>query len=133
MLVKDYDRGAILKRKRYESIACFWVFHGTASAPFVPAQGLRAHGNSLSPHPRPLSTAFLAQTIGKLPKHHASASAKSWDVNSTSVPDTCGTSVPEPPSRKTRQACCGGGNPANPGQHTLRQKGSWSGFFAVRG
>ena len=53
-----------------------WVFRGTASAPFVRAQGLRAHG--------PLSTAVLAQTIGKLPKHHdASASAKSRDVNST--------------------------------------------------
>ena len=48
-----------------------------------PAQDLRAHGNSLSPHPRPLSTAVLARTIGKLPKHHASASAKSRDVNST--------------------------------------------------
>ena len=32
------------------------LFRGTASAPFVPAQGLRAQGNSLSPHPRPLST-----------------------------------------------------------------------------
>ena len=60
-----------------------WVFRGTASAPFVPAQGLRAHGNSLSPHPRPLSTAVLARTIGKLPKHHASASVKSRDINST--------------------------------------------------
>ena len=59
------------------------VFRVTASAPFVPAQDLRAHGNSLSPHPRPLSTAVLARTTGKLPKHHASASAKSRDVNST--------------------------------------------------
>ena len=64
-------------------IAHPWVFRGTASAPFVPAQDLRAHGNSLSPHPRSLSTAVLARTIGKLPKHHASASAKSRDVNST--------------------------------------------------
>ena len=38
------------------------------------------HRNSLSPHPRPLSTEVLAQTIGKLPKHHVSASAKSRDV-----------------------------------------------------
>ena len=60
-----------------------WVFRGTASAPFVPAQGLRAHGNSLSPHPRPLSTAVLARTIGKLPKHRDSASTKSRDVYST--------------------------------------------------
>ena len=50
-------------------IAHPWVFRGTASAPFVPAQCLRAHGNSLSPHPRPLSTVVLARTIGKLPKH----------------------------------------------------------------
>ena len=64
-------------------IAHTWVFTGTASAPFVPAQGLRSHGNSLSPHSRPLSTAALTRTIGKLSKHHASASAKSPDVNST--------------------------------------------------
>ena len=67
-------------------IAHPWVFCGTASAPFVPAQGLRAHGNSLSPHPRPLSTAVFARTIGKLPassRDHASSSAKSRDVNST--------------------------------------------------
>ena len=64
-------------------IAHPWVFRGTASAPFVPAQDLRAHGNSSSPHPRPLSTAVLARFIGKLPKHHASASEKSRDVNST--------------------------------------------------
>ena len=44
--------GTLKKRK----IAHPWVFRGTASAPFVPAQGLRAQGNSLSPHPRPLST-----------------------------------------------------------------------------
>ena len=40
-------------------------------------------GNSLSPHPRPLSTDVLAQTTDKLPKHHASASAESRDVNGT--------------------------------------------------
>ena len=56
---------------------------GTASAPFVPAQGIRAQENSLSPHPRPLSTAVLARTTGKLLKHHASASAKSRDVFGT--------------------------------------------------
>ena len=76
----SYNETGTHKKRR---IAHPWVFRGTASAPFVPAQGLRAHGNSLSPHPRPLSTAVLAQTIGKLPKHHASASAKSRDVNST--------------------------------------------------
>ena len=38
---------------------------------------------SLPTHPRPLSTAVLARTIGKLPKHHSSASAKSRDVTST--------------------------------------------------
>ena len=76
----SYNETRTHKKRR---IAHPWVFRGTASAPFVPAQGLRAHGNSLSPHPRPLSTAVLARTIGKLPKHHASASAKSRDVNST--------------------------------------------------
>ena len=64
-------------------IAHPWVFRGTSSGPFVPAQGLRAQGNSLSPHPTPLSTAVLARTTGKLPKHHASASSKSGVVNST--------------------------------------------------
>ena len=59
-----------------------WVFRSTASALFVPAQGLRAQGNSLSPRPRPLPTAVLARTIGKLPKHHTSASGKSRGVNS---------------------------------------------------
>ena len=76
----SYNETGTHKKAR---IAHPWVFRGTVSAPFVPAQGLRAHGNSLSPHPRPLSTAVLARTIGKLPKHHASASGKSWDVNST--------------------------------------------------
>ena len=76
----SYNETGTHKKRR---IAHPWVFHGTASAPFVPAQDLRAHGNSLSPHPRPLSTAVLARTTGKLPKHHASASAKTWDVNST--------------------------------------------------
>ena len=76
----SYNETETHKKRR---IAHPWVFRGTASAPFVPAQDLRAHGNSLSPHPRPLSTAVLARTIGKLPKHHASASAKSRDVNST--------------------------------------------------
>ena len=76
----SYNETGTHKKRR---IAHPWVFRGTASAPFVPAQDLRAHGNSLSPHPRPLSTAVLARTIGKLPKHHASASAKSRDVNST--------------------------------------------------
>ena len=76
----SYNETGTHKKRR---ITHPWVFRGTASAPFVPAQDLRAHGNSLSPHPRPLSTAVLAQTIGKLPKHHASASAKSRDVNST--------------------------------------------------
>ena len=59
------------------------MFHGTASVPFVPAQGLRAQGNSLSPHPRPLSIAVLDKNTGKLPKLYASASVKSRDVNST--------------------------------------------------
>ena len=76
----SYNETETHKKRR---IAHPWVFRGTASAPFVPAQDLRAHGNSLSPHPRPQSTAVLARTIGKLPKHHASASAKSRDVNST--------------------------------------------------
>ena len=40
------------------------VFRGTASAPFVPAQGLGPQGNSLSLHPRPLPTAVPAQTTG---------------------------------------------------------------------
>ena len=66
----SYNEIGTHKKRR---IAHPWVFHGTASAPFVPAQGLRAHGNSLSSQPRPLSTAVLARTIGKLPKHHASA------------------------------------------------------------
>ena len=79
-LTMSYNETGTHKKRR---IAHPWVFRGTASAPFVPAQGLRAHGNSLSPHPRPLSTAVVARTIGKLPKHHASASAKSRDVNST--------------------------------------------------
>ena len=56
---------------------------GTLIAPLVPAQGLRAQGNSLSPHPRSLATAVLARTTGKLPKHHANASAKLRDVNDT--------------------------------------------------
>ena len=80
IVTMSYNETGTHKKRR---IAHPWVFRGKASAPFVPAQGLRAHGNSLSPHPRPLSTAVLARTIGKLPKHHASASAKSRDVNST--------------------------------------------------
>ena len=76
----SYNATGTHKKRR---IAHPWVFRGTASVPFVPAQGLRDHGNSLSPYPRPLSIAVLAQTIGKLPKHHASASAKSREVNST--------------------------------------------------
>ena len=76
----SYNETGTHKKRRIDHP---WVFRGTASAPFVPAQGLRAHGNSLSPHPRPLSALVLARTIGKLPKHHASASAKSRDVNST--------------------------------------------------
>ena len=71
---KSYNETGTLKKCR---IAHPRLFRGTASAPFVPAQGLRAQGNSLSPRPRPLSTAVLARTTGKLPKHHASASAKS--------------------------------------------------------
>ena len=76
----SYNETGTHKKRR---IAHPWVSRGTASAHFVPAQGLRAHGNSLSPHPRPLSTAVLTRTMGKLPKHHASASAKLRDVNST--------------------------------------------------
>ena len=76
----SYNETETRKKRR---IAHSWVFRCTAIAPLVPAQSLRAHGNSLSPLPRPLSTAVLARTIGKLPKHHASASAKSRDVNST--------------------------------------------------
>ena len=72
--------GTLKKRK----IAHPWVFRGTASAPFVPAQGLRAYGNSLSPHPRPLSTDRGPRlTTCNLPKHHASASAKLREVNGT--------------------------------------------------
>ena len=77
---KSYNETGTHKNRR---IAHPWVFRGTASATFVPAQGLRAQGNSLSPHPRPLSTAVLARNIGKVPKHHESACAKSRDVNST--------------------------------------------------
>ena len=74
----SYNETRTLKKRR---IAHPWVF--TASAPFVPAQGIRAQGNSLSPHPSSLSTEVLARTTGKLPKHHASASAKSRNVNGT--------------------------------------------------
>ena len=76
----SYNETGSHKKRR---IAHPWVFRGTASAPLVSVQGLRAHRNSLSPHPRPLSTAVLAQTIGKLPKYHTSANAKSRDVNNT--------------------------------------------------
>ena len=76
-----YDE--LQEKHREPRIAHQRVLHGTASAPFVPAQGLRAPGNSLSPHPRPLSTAVLTQTTGKLPKHPASVSAKSRDVFGT--------------------------------------------------
>ena len=78
--LKGYNETETYKKRR---IAHPWVFRGTTSAHFVPAQGLRAHGNSFSPLPRPLSTAVLSRTIGKLPKHNASSSAKSRDVNST--------------------------------------------------
>ena len=61
-ITMSYNETGTHKKRR---IAHPWVFRGTASAPFVPAQDLRAHGNSLSPHPRPLSTAVLARTIGK--------------------------------------------------------------------
>ena len=47
------------------------MLSGPATAPFVPDQGLWAQGNIFSPHPRTLSTVVLAQTTGKLPKHHA--------------------------------------------------------------
>ena len=59
------------------------VLCGTASAPFVFALGIRAQENSLSPHPRPLSTGVLARTTGELLKYHASASEKSRGVNGT--------------------------------------------------
>ena len=52
------------------------MFCGAACAHFVHAQGLRPQDNSFSPLPRALSTAVHPQTTGKLPKHHASASAK---------------------------------------------------------
>ena len=73
MITMSYNEtGALEKRKNTHPR----VFRGTASAPFVPAQGIRAQGNSFS-------TAVLARITGKLPKHHASASAKSGDVIST--------------------------------------------------
>ena len=50
---------------------------------FVPAQGLGHQNNTLSPLPKPLSTADFVRTTGKLPKHNASASAKSRDVFGT--------------------------------------------------
>ena len=63
--------------------SCAQVLCGTASAPFVFALGIRAQENSLSPHPRPLSTGVLARTTGELLKYHASASEKSQGVNGT--------------------------------------------------
>ena len=72
-----YSETGTLKKR---IIAHPHVFRGAARAPFDPAQGLTARGNSLSPHPRPLSTAVLAQITDKLLKHHASVSAKSREV-----------------------------------------------------
>ena len=66
------ETGTRKKRK----IAHQSVFGGTANAPFVPAHGLRAQGNLLSPHPRVQSTAVLARTTGKLLEHNASSIAK---------------------------------------------------------
>ena len=52
-------------------------------APFVPGQGLGHQNNTLSPLPKPLSTADLVRTTCKLPKHNPSASEKSRDVFGT--------------------------------------------------
>ena len=51
-------------------------------APFVPGQGLGHQNNTLSPLPKPLSTADLVRTTCKLP-NNASASEKSRDVFGT--------------------------------------------------
>ena len=74
----SYNENGARKRRKV-TYPC--VFRGVANAPFVPAQGLRAKGNSLSSNPTHLSTAGLTRTTKKLPKHHASASAKSRDVS----------------------------------------------------
>ena len=50
------------------------------SAPFAPAQGLGHQNDTLSSLPKPLSTADIVRTTGKLMKRNASASAKSRDV-----------------------------------------------------
>ena len=44
-ITMNYNETGTHKKRR---IAHPWEFRGTASAPFVPAQGLRAHENSLS-------------------------------------------------------------------------------------
>ena len=80
---KSYNETENTQKKKKRVIAHPWVFRGTESAPFVPAQDFRAQGNSFSPTPRHLSTAFLAWTKGKLPKHQASASSKSRNISST--------------------------------------------------
>ena len=69
-----YNENRTHKKRK---IAHPWVFRGAVCTPFVLAQGLRAQRNSLSPHPRPLTTAVFARTTGKLPEHLASANAKS--------------------------------------------------------
>ena len=80
-----------MEHVKNSKIAHPWVVRGTASAPFLPAQGVRAQGNSLSPHPRPLPTVVLARAPGQLPEHHASASAKSrnsvwrWELTATQL------------------------------------------------
>ena len=49
----SYNETGTLKKR---IIAHLLVFRGTASVRFVPVQGIRAQGNSLSLHPRLLST-----------------------------------------------------------------------------
>ena len=56
----NYNEKVTLRKRK---IAHPWVLRGAASAPFVPAQGLRAQGNSLSPQPRPLKTVILVMMV----------------------------------------------------------------------
>ena len=77
----NYDEHGTREERK---IAHPGVHRVAASAHFVPAQGMQAQGNSLSPHPRPLSTAFHARSTMplqvteapcpcKLPQQYASA------------------------------------------------------------
>ena len=66
-ITMSYNENGTDKKRRN---AHPWVFRGTASAPFVSAQGLGAHGNSLSPHPRPLQVQShgTSTALGILPQ-----------------------------------------------------------------